>query len=49
MIAFTVVLWVGGGIICDWAGIGVAPGVDLRSEVRIIGTAETSGTMEVVP
>lgn len=25
MVAFTAFLWVVGGIICDWAGIGISP------------------------
>ena len=36
MIAFTVVLWYTGDMLCDWAGIGIAPGADRpRSEIRL--------------
>lgn len=37
MALFTPVLWYTGGILCDWAGIGINPGSDRpRSEVRML-------------
>lgn len=37
MAFFTPVLWYTGGVLCDWAGIGINPGSDRpRSEVRML-------------
>lgn len=35
MVGFTPVLWYTGGILCDWAGIGINPGSPPRSEIRM--------------
>ncbi|TVR10812.1 MAG: hypothetical protein EA401_12020 [Planctomycetota bacterium] len=41
MLLFTPVLWYTGGILCDWAGIGINPGSDgPRSEIRMISGDE---------
>ena len=41
MAAFTTVLWYTAGILCDWAGIGINPNAQPRSEVRMIATPES--------